>query len=194
MGVKTGKVLILTAPSGAGKTTIARHLLSEFSQLAFSVSATTRPRREGEIHGKDYYFLSITDFDNKVKQDAFVEWEEVYPGKRYGTLKAEVDRLWAADKVIVFDVDVLGAKNLKAYFGAQSLSLFIQPPDLETLEARLRNRATESDATLQERLRRARMELAQAHHFDRVLTNNNLEQAKAQATEWVSNFLQGKLL
>lgn len=194
MGVKTGKVLILTAPSGAGKTTIARHLLSAFSQLAFSVSATTRPRRAGEVDGKDYYFLSIPDFDNKVKQDAFVEWEEVYPGKRYGTLKAEVDRLWAADKVIVFDVDVLGAQNLKTYFGAQSLSLFIQPPDLETLEERLRNRATESDATLQERLKRARMELAQAHHFDKVLINGNLEQAKAQATEWVSNFLQGKLL
>lgn len=184
-----GKVLILTAPSGAGKTTIAKHLLASFPELAFSTSATTRAMRAGETDGKDYYFLSLNAFEERIASDAFVEWEEVYPGKRYGTLKSEVERLWGEGKIIVFDVDVLGAKNLKEYFGQKALALFIQPPSLEALEQRLLDRATENDDTLQERLTRAKMELEQASLFDKVLVNDDLDKAKAQAYQWVNNFL-----
>lgn len=184
-----GKVLILTAPSGAGKTTIAKYLLAKYPALAFSISATTRPPRTGEVSGTDYYFLSPTEFEAHIAADSFVEWEEVYSGKRYGTLKAEVERLWAAGKVIVFDVDVLGARNLKTYFGAQALAIFIQPPDFATLKARLEARATENAATLAERLARAKMELAQAHHFDKVLVNDSIHEAKALADKWIQNFL-----
>lgn len=184
-----GKVLILTAPSGAGKTTIARYLLESMPQLAFSVSATTRPQRDGEREGRDYYFLTQAEFEQRVKSNAFVEWEEVYPGKRYGTLRSEIERLWAEEKTIVFDVDVLGAIRLKDYFGSKALSIFIQPPSLATLESRLRLRATEDENTIQQRLDRARMELAQVTNFDKVLVNQHLPDAKAQAYTWVNNFL-----
>ncbi len=188
------KVVILTAPSGSGKTTIARHLLASFPELAFSISATTRPIRAGETDGHDYYFLSQEAFRRAVEEGAFVEWEEVYPGKYYGTLLREVERLWQLGKVIIFDVDVLGALNLKRHFGDKALALFVQPPSVEVLEDRLRGRATESADMLAERLARAHMEMEYARKFDKVLINDDLTVAKAQAVAWVANFLGGSVL
>jgi len=185
----TGKVLIFTAPSGAGKTTIVRHLLRYFPDLAFSVSATTRQPRPGETDGQDYYFLSQEAFQSRIAAGEFVEWEEVYPGGFYGTLHSELRRLWAMGKSIIFDIEVKGATNLKLHYPANSLAIFVQPPDQETLFARLRNRSTESEASLKNRFARAEEELSYATNFDRLLINDELSVTLAEAEVITANFL-----
>lgn len=184
-----GKLVIVTAPSGAGKTTIVRHLLATESDLSFSVSATTRQRRDYEVDGKDYYFLSLEVFKQKVAENAFVEWEEVYPGKCYGTLRSEVERMWAEGKDVVFDVDVKGALNLKSQYPDRTLSVFIRPPSVEILAERLLKRGTETPETLATRLERVRYELSFAEQFDAIIVNDRLETAVAEASALVHNFL-----
>ncbi|HNV98028.1 MAG TPA: guanylate kinase [Chitinophagales bacterium] len=184
-----GKLIIVTAPSGAGKTTIVRHLLATEPNLAFSVSATTRLRRDYEVDGKDYYYMSLEDFRLQVEADAFVEWEEVYPGKCYGTLRSEVERLWDAGLDIIFDVDVKGALNLKNQFPERTLSIFVKPPSVDALAERLLNRGTETPETLATRLERVRYELTFADRFDAVIVNDVLETALREASELVHNFL-----
>ena len=186
------KLIIVTAPSGAGKTTIVRHLLKTFDELAFSVSATNRDQRPHEEHGRDYYFISTREFKNKIRDGAFVEWEEVYGNQYYGTLKSEVERLWAAGKHIVFDIDVKGATNIKKVFPDQSLAIFIKPPSPEVLFERLRNRKTESEKSLQKRIARATHELTYENNFDIILVNDILEEALAQAEDIVTNFIKSK--
>ena len=177
-----GKILVFTAPSGAGKTTLVRHLLSVLpDDLAFSVSATTRPPRHYEKDGHDYYFLSRGDFEAKVAAGDFLEHEEVYEGMYYGTLASEVARLWAAGKVVLFDIEVKGATNIKKRFGDAARVVFVAPPDEETLFARLRGRGTEDDASLKRRIDRAREELSYRDRFDEVLVNDDLDAAKAAA-------------
>jgi guanylate kinase len=194
MGVKPKKALIVSSPSGAGKTTIVHHLLERFPQLAFSVSATTRHIRKGETDGIDYYFFDEPTFRAMADSGAFIEWEEVYPGKLYGTLKSELERLWTDGKVIAFDVDVLGAQNLKRYFGSKALAIFIRPPSLDTLKQRLEARGTETPETMKQRLARAAMELEQEPYFDIVVVNDDLDKAKAESERAFSNFLKAKVL
>ncbi|TVR36862.1 MAG: guanylate kinase [Cryomorphaceae bacterium] len=185
-----GKAIILSAPSGAGKTTIVHHLLDQPLNLAFSVSACSRPMRSHEKNGVDYHFLSVEDFRKRIAEDAFVEWEEVYPDMYYGTLRSEVERIWARGEHVVFDVDVKGGINLKKALGDRALSIFVQPPSIEVLEARLRNRGTESEETLKRRVGKARKELEDAIHFDVVLLNDDLQIALKQATETVQSFIK----
>ncbi len=183
------KIIILTAPSGAGKTTIVHHLLKSFSSLSFSISATTRPRRAYERDGHDYYFLSEEAFKQHIKAGDFVEWQEVYPGKFYGTLRTEVERLWKEGKDILFDIDVQGALNLQDAFPERSISVFIKPPSSEVLLDRLRKRNTETEQTLQERFKKAQEELHFENKFDRVLVNDVLDVALADAEKIVRSFL-----
>lgn len=183
------KLLIITAPSGAGKTTIMRHLLDRFDRLSFSISATTRNRRPHEVDGRDYYFISIDQFKQKIVEDAFVEWQEVYENQYYGTLKTEVERLWAHGKDIVFDIDVKGALNLKNAYPQQSLSIFVKPPSREALLERLSARRTETDESLRKRLARADEELAYENKFDIVIVNDILDNALQEAETVVSAFL-----
>ncbi|HAP00530.1 MAG TPA: guanylate kinase [Bacteroidetes bacterium] len=183
------KVIIVTAPSGAGKTTIVKHLLSRFPQLAFSVSATTRPPRIGEVNGEDYYFLSMEEFKNRVEAKEFVEFEEVYHHTFYGTLLIEVKRLWQLGKTIVFDVDVKGAITLKKAFNENALSLFIKPPSTEILDQRLRNRATDSLEKIQERISKAHLELEFEEYFDKTIVNDNLHDALEEAVNAVNDFI-----
>lgn len=183
------KLIIITAPSGAGKTTIVRHLLASFSELAFSISATTRARRPHEQDGVDYYFLSQEEFSTQIREGGFVEWEEVYDNQFYGTLKSEVERLWKADRHIIFDIEVKGALNIKKAYPDNSLSIFVQPPSEEILFERLRNRKTESEESIRKRIDRAAMELSCAHMFDRILVNDVLSDALAEAEDIVSSYL-----
>lgn len=185
----SGKCIIVCAPSGAGKTTIVKHLLKTFPELCFSVSATSRDPRPDERHGRDYYFMTADEFRTSIDLGAFLEWEEVYNGRFYGTLQKEIQRIWSENKHVIFDVDVVGGVNLKSYFAAKALSIFVRPPSLEVLEERLRNRRTESDAGLKDRLTKASYELTFANKFDRVLINDTLPEACAQAEEWVGKFL-----
>ena len=185
----SGKLLIFTAPSGAGKTTIVRHLLQKFGELAFSVSATTRPPRPGEEHGRDYYFLSQEEFARLVGEGAFVEYEEVYPGRFYGTLHSEVHRIWEADRTVVFDIEVKGATNIKRHYPDGSLAVFVSPPSREVLFQRLRDRSTEDAESLRVRIERAGEELAYADSFDRVLVNDDLPTALAEAEIVTRRFL-----
>lgn len=184
-----GKCIILSAPSGGGKTTIMRHLLDCNLGLEFSISACTRNKRANEIDGKDYYFLSVEEFKNKIKNNEFVEWEEVYADNYYGTLKTEVERIWAAGKHVIFDVDVKGGLSLKKSFGDKALGIFIQPPSLEELEKRLYMRNTETDESLQKRIKKAAYELTYAPQFDTILINDTLEKACKDAEEKVARFL-----
>lgn len=185
-----GKLLIFTAPSGAGKTTIVRHLLRRFPErLAFSVSATTRPPRPGEIDGKDYHFLSPQDFERKIEAGAFVEYEEVYPGRFYGTLHSEVSRIRSAGRSVVFDIEVMGATNIKRHYPRQSLAVFVAPPSEEVLFRRLRDRSTEDAESLRVRIARAGEELKLRDAFDRVLVNDELSAALAEAERIVEEFL-----
>lgn len=183
------KVIIVTAPSGAGKTTLVRHAMLQFDSLEFSVSATTRPSRNGEVNGIDYHFLSPEEFKACIAAGEFVEWEEVYEGKLYGTLKSEVDKIWKKGKVIVFDVDVLGAISLKHYFRDKALAVFIKPPSIDVLRQRLMLRDTESKDTLEERLERATMEIQKEPQFDKVIVNDDLNRAKEELEETIRNFL-----
>ena len=187
----SGKCLIFSAPSGAGKTTLVHYLLRQIEALEFSVSATSRPPRGREEDGIDYHFLSVEDFKNKIATDAFIEWEEVYKDNFYGTLKTEVQRAWRQGKTVVFDVDAEGGINLKKIFGKNALSIFIKPPSLFVLEQRLRDRRTENEESIQKRLGKAQEELDKAVHFDYVLLNDNLEKACHEAQELVTNFING---
>ncbi|MEI6681859.1 MAG: guanylate kinase [Bacteroidota bacterium] len=184
-----GKAIIVSAPSGAGKTTIVKHLLSAIPRLAFSVSACSRARRKEETDGRDYYFISAGQFKEKIALDDFVEWQEVYPGSFYGTLKSEMDRIWSEGKTPIFDVDVVGGLNLKQYFGPDGLAIFIQPPSIEELENRLRNRATESEDTLRKRVDKAAYELNFASRFDRIVINDDLKIKCIEIVTMVNGFL-----
>jgi guanylate kinase len=184
-----GKLVVFTAPSGSGKTTIVKHILSSLPNTAFSVSATTRERREHETHGKDYFYLSVDTFKLWITNHAFAEWEEVYPGQFYGTLCSEIERFHQVGKHVVFDVDVQGALSIKQMYPEQTLSVFIKVPSMEVLENRLRARATESEASLQRRLEKARHELTYEDQFDVVLINDNLVHTLQEAEDIVRKFL-----
>lgn len=185
-----GKAIIFSAPSGAGKTTIVHHLLSNYSFLQFSISATSRAKRGEEIHGSDYYFLSAEEFRNKIATDDLIEWEEVYPDQFYGTLRSEIERIWQAGKHVIFDVDVVGGLNLKKYFGKNALSIFVQPPNEVELEKRLRGRGTETEEKIQMRLAKAKSELQFANKFDKILVNENLDVAFADAKSLIQDFIE----
>ncbi len=185
-----GKLLILSAPSGAGKTTIVRHLLKKFPNLEFSISACSRPKRNNEVHGKDYYFLSVDEFRSRIDNDQFIEWEEVYSGSYYGTLKSEIERIWAKNNVVVFDVDVKGGINLKKIFGDKALSVFVMPPSIDALKQRLERRNTETEESLNKRVGKAAEEMTYANQFDRILVNEVLETAFAEAETIVKNFIE----
>ncbi|MCB9195996.1 MAG: guanylate kinase [Flavobacteriales bacterium] len=188
--MRQGKAIIFSAPSGAGKTTIVRHLLSVREDLEFSISACSRPRRNRtEIDGVDYYFLSVEDFKRKVSNDEFVEWEEVYKDSFYGTLKSEVQRIWDKGKTVIFDVDVVGGKNLKKYFGENALAIFVKPPSIEHLRRRLQQRDTETLESINTRMAKAEKEMGYAVHFDYILSNDNLETALKEAERVASRFL-----
>jgi guanylate kinase len=184
-----GKLIILSAPSGSGKTTIVHHLLQRGLPLEFSVSACTREPRENETDGKDYYFISVDEFKNRIKNKEFIEWEEVYPGKFYGTLKNELDRIWKNGKNVLFDVDIAGGLNLKKQFGSNALAIYVRAQSIEELEKRLRKRGTDSDADIRTRLKKAREEMTYEKKFDLVLVNVDLDTAVKKAFEAVNKFL-----
>ncbi|MCX6240040.1 MAG: guanylate kinase [Bacteroidia bacterium] len=184
-----GKLVIFSAPSGAGKTTIVRHLLSLNLNFGFSVSATTRKPRGTEQNGKDYYFISTEEFRNKINRDEFLEWEEVYPGCFYGTLKSEVNRICKNGQNILFDVDVVGGSNIKKYYGEKALAVFIQPPSLIELENRLLARSTDCPEMIRERIAKAEHELTYVNLFDIIIINDQLENALQEAEVNVRKFL-----
>ncbi|WP_332019686.1 guanylate kinase [Kaistella sp.] len=183
------KVIIFSAPSGSGKTTLVKHCLQQFPQLQFSVSATTRALRGEEIHGKDYFFLSVEGFKKLISENAFVEYEEVYHDKFYGTLKSEVERIWQSGKTVIFDVDVKGGIALKKYFGDKALSVFIMPPSIEELERRLVSRATDDPETIKTRVAKASEEMTYKDQFDAIIVNNDLDEAKNTTENILKNFL-----
>lgn len=185
-----GKLVIFSAPSGSGKTTIVRELLKRFPQFEFSISATSRQPRGQERDGVDYYYLSNDEFRARVERDEFVEWEEVYAGTCYGTLKSEMERIWAKGNIIVFDVDVMGGINLKSLFGDDACSIFIMPPSVEELERRLRGRGTDSEEVIQKRINKAEFELSKADQFDFTVVNDVLDVAVNEATDIITNFLK----
>ena len=184
-----GKVIIVSAPSGAGKTSIVKHVLQFLPELSFSTSATTRAKRDGEVNGKDYHFLSVDDFKKGIERDQFLEWEEVYANQFYGTLKSEIQRIWDEGKTVIFDVDVKGGLNIKKYFGDDALAIFIEPPTVEELENRLRNRGTETPESLRKRMEKAEYELTFAPQFDKVILNDNLDVARAEMLQTIRQFL-----
>jgi len=185
-----GKLIIFSAPSGAGKTTIVQHLLEVFPQLEFSVSACSREKRKGETHGVDYYFLSIAEFKEKIKNNEFAEWEEVYTDHFYGTLKSEIERIWNKGKHIIFDMDVVGGLNLKKLFGDKALAVFVMPPSIEHLETRLKMRETETPESIARRIGKAGTELQTSVHFDKIILNDDLKKAFAEARKVVSEFIK----
>ena len=185
-----GKAIIFSAPSGSGKTTIAKHLLKTNSNLDFSISASTRDQRgRTEEHGTDYYFMTPEEFKDKIDKEEFIEWEEVYQGNYYGTLKSEIQRIWSKGKHVLFDVDVKGGLNLKRYFGDEALAVFVKAPNWEVLQQRLSDRETESEESLSQRLFKARFEMSFKDKFDRVLINEDLDRSLEQAVEMVNEFL-----
>lgn len=184
-----GKIIIITAPSGAGKTSITHELLQEFPQLSFSISAATRQPRHNEVDGRDYYFLTEQDFKQKIADNQFVEWEMVYEGKYYGTLKTELERMWAAGKVPVLDIDVKGAIHVQQQYPGCCLSIFIQAPSVDHLRKRLESRGTETPETLHTRLSKAEYELSFKDRFDTIIINDVLSVAQAQAKSIVKEFL-----
>ena len=190
MSFNTDKLIVFSAPSGSGKTTIVRHLLEQTDlPLAFSISATTRAPRGVEKEGEDYYFLSPEAFKSKIEKGEFLEYEEVYPGLFYGTLASEVKRLWNENKAVLFDIDVMGGISIKKSFPDETLTVFVQPPSIETLEERLRSRNTDTEETLQIRLSKAQQELDQAQAFDEIVINDDLSTALSQTEELVRSFL-----
>lgn len=190
MGEVSGKLIIFSAPSGAGKTTIVQHLLKTFPQLEFSVSATSRAARGEEQNGVDYYFLSPDEFRERISKNEFVEWEEVYAGQFYGTLRSEVERIWRKGHHVIFDVDVKGGLNLKKQFGDKALSIFVMPPSVEALEQRLRSRGTESDEKIRMRMSKAKHELEFATQFDKLILNDKLERALKIGEQLTGDFLK----
>ena len=188
--INKGKLIVFSAPSGSGKTTIVRHLLElETLNLEFSISATSREKRGEEIHAKDYYFLSAEDFKSKIKNDEFLEWEEVYRDNFYGTLKTEVERIWAKGKHVIFDIDVSGGLRIKRKFPEQTLSIFVKPPSIDELKIRLKKRKTESEDKINMRVAKASAELATAPLFDVIIENDILETALKTAEDIVGNFI-----
>ncbi|MFO7671767.1 MAG: guanylate kinase [Bacteroidales bacterium] len=187
-----GKLLIFCAPSGSGKSTIVQHLMKTDPSLAFSISATSRKPRQGEVNGREYHFLSPKQFREKIKNNEFVEWEEVYPEQYYGTLKSEVKRIWSTGHHALFDIDVAGGLNLKKAFGNKALAIFVMPPSKAILEERLRSRGTDDEASLQKRLGKAEYELSFAPEFDRILINDSLQRALVEAESMVIDFLSIK--
>lgn len=186
-----GKAVIFCAPSGAGKTTIVKHLIQTIPELSFSISATTRSIRAGvETHGKDYYFLSVDEFIARREASEMLEWQEVYPGTFYGTLKSEVERIWRSGKHVIFDVDVIGGLNLKHALGSRALAVFVNAESVDVLSQRLRNRNTESEESLQKRIGKAAEEMKYAEKFDCELINRDLETAFREAEDLVRNFLK----
>jgi guanylate kinase len=182
-------LIIITAPSGAGKTSITRYLLRHFQQLAFSVSAATRNQRPEELNGVDYYFLTLEEFQHKIQNQEFVEWEMVYEGRYYGTLKAELNRIKNLNKIPILDIDVKGAIHVQEQFPEQSLTIFVQPPSIEELKRRLEFRATESPDALQDRLNKAAYEISFRHHFNKIIINDNLQKACEEARQVILDFL-----
>ncbi|WP_223708725.1 guanylate kinase [Niabella beijingensis] len=183
------KIIILTAPSGAGKTSITHHLLKKIPQLAFSISAATREARAGEVNGRDYYFISVDEFTKKIKANEFIEWEMVYEGKYYGTLKSELHRLWKKNQYPLLDIDVKGAIHVQEQYPEESLSVFIEPPSVKELRRRLISRGSESEESLQTRLNKAEYELSFINHFNKVVVNDDLEEACAETEALVRKFL-----
>lgn len=186
----TGKVIIFSAPSGSGKTTIVKHLLTKNDNLGFSISASTRDKRGRiEVDGIDYYFLSPEEFKSKIDNHEFIEWEEVYQGNYYGTLKSEIERLWSEGKHVVFDVDVKGGLNLKEYFGDQALAIFVKVPSMEILMERLGLRDTETENSISQRLFKARFEITFEDKFDQIIINQDLDQSLTEAQKLVDDFI-----
>ena len=183
------KAILFSAPSGSGKTTIIREILKRFDCFEFSISATSRPARQGEQNGVDYYFLTPEEFDKRVAEGQFLEWEEVYAGTRYGTLKSEIDRIWDNGHVIIFDVDVNGGMNIKKYFGSETLALFVMPPSIEVLEMRLRTRGTETEEAISKRLARSAAELKMADKFDVTILNDDLNRSVDETQRVINNYL-----
>ena len=189
--INKGKLLVFSAPSGSGKTTIVRHLLSQKDlNLEFSISAASREPRGEEINGKDYYFISTSDFKKHIKADDFLEWEEVYRDNFYGTLKSEVNRIWANGKNVIFDIDVAGGLRIKSKFPAETLAVFVKPPSIDELKIRLKKRSTENDDKINMRIAKASVELATAPQFDKIIKNYDLDIAKNDAYELVKAFVQ----
>jgi guanylate kinase len=190
MAEKNGKLIIFSAPSGAGKTTLVRHLLEqEELELAFSISASSRMARGEEVNGKDYYFLSDEDFSKRVLKGDFIEWEEVYAGTKYGTLRSEVERIWSEGKTVIFDIDVVGGLNLKSLYGDNALAIFVMPPSEDELGKRLRGRNTDSEDKIRQRLAKARKEIGRSDRFDHILINRELDLAKKEAESLLKVFL-----
>ncbi|MDA8529273.1 guanylate kinase [Schleiferiaceae bacterium] len=189
MSTPKGKLIIFSAPSGSGKSTLVQYLLTQVPGFAFSISATSRAPRGAEKDGVDYYFLSLEEFQQRVAEDAFLEWEEVYPGQCYGTLKTEVEKSWSVGDAVAFDIDVVGGKNLKAHFGKQALALFIQAPSVEELERRLVARGTDSPEKIKLRIEKASWEMNQSEYFDHIIINDDLDRAKAEAKKLLVDFL-----
>lgn len=188
--MKQGKLIVFSAPSGSGKTTIVQYLVKQTElNLGFSISATSRPKRGKEIDAKDYYFISTEAFKNHIKSNDFVEFEEVYTDNFYGTLKSDVERIWALGKHVIFDIDVEGGLNIKKQFPDKTLAIFVQPPSIEVMEQRLRGRNTDTEEKIKERVLKAQKEMKYAKKFDEILLNDNLELAKNQAYQLVKNFI-----
>ena len=185
-----GKLIVISAPSGSGKTSIVSYLLKNMETLSFSISACSREQRENEIEGKDYHFLGIEGFKRSIKEDSFLEWEEVYKNQFYGTLKSEVERIWSEGKTVIFDVDVVGGLNIKKQYPKECLSIFIMPPSIEVLAERLIGRGSESDESLQKRLDKAEEEISQNQEFDTVILNDNLSIACEETQEVITNFIK----
>ena len=188
-----GKVVIFSAPSGSGKTTIVHHLADKFDYLGFSISACTRDKRgRSEVNGKDYYFLTPEEFKTRIDNHEFIEWEEVYPGNFYGTLKSEIERIWKSGKHVIFDVDVKGGVNLKKYFGEQALAVFVKVPSIEILKKRLKSRKTDSESSISQRLFKATFEMKFESEFDVTLLNENLDDSLKKAEILVDDFINKK--
>ena len=184
-----GKLIVISAPSGAGKTSIVHHLLKNMPELSFSFSACSREKRDNETHGKDYYFLGVEGFQNKIKEDAFLEWEEVYENQYYGTLKSEIERIWSERKTVIFDVDVIGGLNIKKQYPKECLSLFIMPPSVDVLRERLSGRGSESEKKLEMRLAKAEQEISKNQEFDKVILNDDFGIACEETMEVITNFI-----